>query len=106
MTTNENIKPASVLNESAVFAFNARTELSPDCSKTVRFMQAKFHFWVEFIALFGGIHDVFEVAHRVSVAYSHIPSGCTPQRTFSTRDINVACGSADMGTSMALFRRL
>ena len=48
----ENINLKSVLNESAVFAFNARTELSLNCSKTVTSMQAKFHTLIVFITLF------------------------------------------------------
>jgi len=50
----ENIKPESVLNESAVFAFNARIGLSLNCNKTVEPMQAKFHSGIEFIAHFLG----------------------------------------------------
>jgi len=50
----ENIKLKSVLNESEVFAFNARTELSLNCSKTVASMQAKFRPLIEFITYFLG----------------------------------------------------
>ena len=51
----EYLKLESVLNESAVFAFNARKALSLNCSKTVMSMQLKSHLEVEFTAHILGI---------------------------------------------------
>jgi len=44
----------SVLIESVVFAFNAHTLLSLNCSETFAYMQVKFRLWVEFTAHFLG----------------------------------------------------
>jgi hypothetical protein len=49
----------SVLNESAVFAINARKTLSLNCSETVMSMQLKFHLLVEFTAHILGISWYF-----------------------------------------------
>ena len=50
----EYLKLESVLNESAVFAFNALTELSLNWSETGKYLQVKFHSVVEFTTHFWG----------------------------------------------------
>jgi hypothetical protein len=50
----EYLKLESVLNESAVFAFNALTELSLNWSETGKYLQVKFHSVVEFTTHFLG----------------------------------------------------
>jgi len=50
----EYLKLESVLNESAVFAFNALTELSLNWSETGKYLQVKFHSVVEFTAHYFG----------------------------------------------------
>jgi hypothetical protein len=52
--TIENLRLECVLNESAMFAINAHTQLSLNCSKTVTPRQVKFHLGVEFTTHFGG----------------------------------------------------
>jgi hypothetical protein len=47
-------KSGSVLNESAVFAFNARTAVWLNWSKTVKLIQVKYHLGIEFTAHFWG----------------------------------------------------
>jgi hypothetical protein len=52
--TIEYLKLESVLNESAVFAFNALTKPSLNWSETRKYMQVKFHSVVEFTTHFSG----------------------------------------------------
>jgi hypothetical protein len=43
VATTEYVSLDSVLNESALFAFNARSEYPLDCNKTIKYRQVEFH---------------------------------------------------------------